>query len=437
MVRFYRILLLFLFFPFSFLYSQQEARWTLDQCIEYALKQNSQVRKNVAAGKVTSLDFRQSGVNGLSALSVQKSHNVNTDDITLSRFAGLSGGTVPVASLEKSSVIPAGKWNNLRSGQPGTTLQHGSTSGGNERESISLKVLDAYIQILFAQEKADFIKKQSDKTADLIRISVNRPGHRNNNDQDLKKLRAQLSDEKLALESALNQVSIDKIILAKIMELPVSGEINITRPDLTHFLDNKKAPDASKIFETSIAFSPSLRTSDFSKSLQDNPGEVYNQDHLPSLSAGLSSSRTGTTEGEALNRTDLGIHPTVGVTLSIPIWQHKQLRTNSTVTRSNQDMADALRSEAKARLKREIEQTCTSIAITGPEYHADQDKYRRITESESLSEDKFIKGIAGPDDLLVNKNNLLQAANQMLKSKYNLIFSYKMLELYEGVPLSF
>jgi outer membrane protein len=437
MLRFYRILIIFSLLPAGVLYSQQETRWTLDQCIEYALKQNIPGRKTAVTGKAASLDLRQPGANGLSALSGQNRRDVFSDDGSFAKYSGLTGGNAPSGSVQKSTGIPANRWSSLKPGQPAAVLLPESSQYGGSRESISLKVLDAYIQVLLAQEKADFIKRQVEKSAELIRMSGNRSTQKTSTESDLRKLRAQLAEEKTELENALTQISVDKMILAKIMQLPSNGEINIVRPDLSHFLDNKKIPDASKIYETAIALSPSLRTSDFSKELTEKNGELNDQDHLPALSAGFSSPHTGTAEDGSLNRTDLGIHPTVGVTLSIPIWQHKQVRTNTSSSKSNQDISGTLKSETKARLKKEIEQTCLGISIAGPEYKSNLEKYRNITESLSRSEDKFIKGLEGSDDYITTKDSLLQAENLLLKSKYNLIFSYKLLELYEGVTISF
>jgi outer membrane protein len=425
MFRFCLIFFSLSIIPFGLLHSQENNRWSLDQCIEYALKQYIQERNQVVSGKATSLNFRQPELTTHSALSGQNIRNSFGDDNSLSRLSGYSGGAGSKMILQKTPVTTANRWSGIREGQTAIALQADGYYTGSTRESISLKVLDAYLQVLFAQEKADFLKKQADKTEELL----NHPAYKSG----AAKLRSLLSSEKTLLDNTLSQVSIDKIILLKVMDLQSKGEINIIRPDLSHFPDNRKVPDASGIYETALALNPSLRKSDFSNELK----ESSKTDFPPSLSAGLSTPNPSGPEGTGMNRTDVGIHQTVGVTLSIPIWQHKQVRTSSGVARSNQDMAEALKAETRARLKKDIEQTCVAISLSTSEYRVNQEKYRIALESVSRMEENFSGNASLPDDFSQIKNNLIQAENQMLKSKYNLLFSYKRLEMYEGVPLSF
>ncbi len=58
-------------------------------------------------------------------------------------------------------------------------------------------------------------------------------------------------------------------------------------------------------------------------------------------------------------------------------------------------------------------------------------------ESSALSDEKFIQGIINSTDYLVSKTNLIVAESQFLQSKYNLIFSYKILDFYMGIPCRF
>ncbi len=57
-------------------------------------------------------------------------------------------------------------------------------------------------------------------------------------------------------------------------------------------------------------------------------------------------------------------------------------------------------------------------------------------EAAALSDEKFKQGIINSVDYLVSKTNLIVAESQLLQAKYNLIFSYKILDFYTGIPLS-
>jgi outer membrane protein len=59
-----------------------------------------------------------------------------------------------------------------------------------------------------------------------------------------------------------------------------------------------------------------------------------------------------------------------------------------------------------------------------------------MQESSALSNEKFTNGMINSTDYLVSKTNLIVAESQLLQSKFNLIFSYKILDFYSGVPLA-
>jgi outer membrane protein len=70
------------------------------------------------------------------------------------------------------------------------------------------------------------------------------------------------------------------------------------------------------------------------------------------------------------------------------------------------------------------------------EYEASLEKYQATLETSNLSDERFTQGIINSVDYLVTKTNLIVAESQLLQSKYRLIFSYKILDFYLGIPLS-
>jgi outer membrane protein len=70
------------------------------------------------------------------------------------------------------------------------------------------------------------------------------------------------------------------------------------------------------------------------------------------------------------------------------------------------------------------------------EYEASLEQYNANEESYALATEKFEQGLINSVDYLFEKTNLIVAESQLLQSKYNLIFSYKILDFYTGVPLT-
>jgi outer membrane protein len=52
-----------------------------------------------------------------------------------------------------------------------------------------------------------------------------------------------------------------------------------------------------------------------------------------------------------------------------------------------------------------------------------------------VTSEKYSQGLINSVDFLIQKTNLITSESKFLQSKYNLIFSYKVLDFYKGIPL--
>ncbi len=429
MLRLFPILLLALT-PFTLLFPQKQSKWSLAQCLEYSILQNKQENQAVSAGTSSFPVYGRQTTSLLKPadLTTGKSLYSNTNPLSGIRGPRNVGGEL-FPSNNSSKHIPGINSPGIFAVRSEPAFRLSPDPEENAREALSCKVLDAYLQILYAQDKAEACRRYSEKTEELIRHTTEK--------SNITKLKSQLSDERVLLENALNQVTLNKMILMRIMNLHNTGEFNVVRPDLAQFLESRKLPDASRIYETALVLRPSLRTASMNDNSPENKTVNKEFNYLPSLNAGISSPSANSSEGVSLGKLDQGIRPTVGVSLSIPIWQHKQVRTSNGTSRYGQISKNNADEDVKARLRKGIEQTCLVISLSRSEYESNLQLFRATSASASLSEDKYQQTMTGVEEFLESKNNQEKAEAQLLKSKYNLIFSYKMLELYEGVPLSF
>ena len=98
--------------------------------------------------------------------------------------------------------------------------------------------------------------------------------------------------------------------------------------------------------------------------------------------------------------------------------------------------AELSETDTKNQLRKSIEQACVNVSSAQIEYEANLENYSAAMESAALSAEKFRQGIINSVDYLVSKTNLVVAESQLLQSKFNLIFSYKIMDFYMGIPLS-
>ena len=90
----------------------------------------------------------------------------------------------------------------------------------------------------------------------------------------------------------------------------------------------------------------------------------------------------------------------------------------------------------KNQLRKEIEQAWTNVNTAEKEYEASYEKYNATMESYYVIAEKFNQGLVNSVYFLIQKTNLITSESKLLQSKYNLVFSYKILDFYLGIPLT-
>jgi outer membrane protein len=224
----------------------------------------------------------------------------------------------------------------------------------------------------------------------------------------------------------------------QLMEMPVVTGFNIVHPEPGEKINQNRVPDVKSVFETSVSIKPQIRYAAINTNIAAIDEKIARAGYFPTLSAsaGMNSSFTSQTSDPYFNQLNNGIRPSAGFSLSIPIYQKKQVKTSIAIARIGYQDAQLTETDTKNQLRKNIEQACLDVTSAQIEYEASLEKYQATQESSALSDEKFKQGIINSVDYLVSKTNLIVAESQMLQSKYKLIFSYKVLDFYTGIPLS-
>jgi outer membrane protein len=255
---------------------------------------------------------------------------------------------------------------------------------------------------------------------------------------DFAQVRSQLASEKLTMANAESQLAIAKVNLMQLMELPVTDDFIIVHPNLGESLNENRVTNVKTVYETSLSIKPQIKNATINRDIAAIDEKIARAGYYPVLSAsgGISSSFSSQAEDPYFDQINNGIRPSAGLSLSIPIYQRKQVKTNIAVAKIGYENAILTETDTKNQLRKNIEQACLDVTSAQIEYEASLEKYQATHEASSLSDEKFKQGIINSVDYLVSKTNLLVSESQLLQSKYNLIFSYKLLDFYTGIPLT-
>jgi outer membrane protein len=420
------------------LLAQQDSVWTLESCINYALKQNIQVRKSELSNQTSTLYAEQARAQRLPSLNAAVNQNFTWSRSTVTGSSALSGTNGSNYSLNSGvTLFNYSRLTNLIK-QADLQIESGNYTLETTKESISLNILNAYLQVLFAEEQVKNSQKQIESTNSQLFLAGERLSLKAISQADYAQVKSQLASEKLTLANSESQLAIAKVNLMQLMELPVTSDFKIAHPDLGDSLNQNIVPDVASVYEASLRIRPQIKNAAVNKQIAAIDEDIARAGYYPvlSASAGLGSSFSSIQADNYFNQINNGIRPTAGLSLSIPIYQRKQVKTSVAVSKINYENAGLSETDTRNQLRKSIEQACQDVVSAQTEYEASLEKYNATMEASALSDEKFKQGMINSVDYLVSKTNLIVAESQFLQSKYNLIFSYKVLDFYNGTPFS-
>jgi outer membrane protein len=425
--------------------AQQDSIWTLEECIAYALEQNITIRKTGLSNQSLEYQAAQTKAQRFPALSASVNQNFSLnrssslDDAGNTVYGkGFDAGNNSGFSINSSvTLFNASRLNNEIK-QAKLDIIGGKYNLETTQESVSLSILEAFLQILYAREAVKNSEKQIESTTEQVRLAGERLNLRAISKAEYSEYAAELANEKLTLANAKSNLAISKLNLMQLMELPVTDNFEIDLPELVATLNQSRKPDINASYEKALSIKPQIKGAAIEKEIAMLDEKIAKSDYYPSLSAhaGVNTGYSGQSYGSYFNQLDRGLNPSVSLSLSIPIYQQRSIKTNIATAKINYQTAELDEINTKNALRKNIEQACFDVESAQTEYEASLENYNYTHESFALSEEKFRQGSINSVDFLVSKTKLIEAESGLLQSKFNLIFCYKILDFYMGIPLT-
>lgn len=420
----------------SALQAQQDSVWTLEECITHALEMNIQIRKGELSNERYRYYADQSKAQRFPSVNASLIQNYNWSKASGgSGYSGMNGSNV---SLNSSVTVFNGSRLTNQIKQAELDIQAGQYSLETIKESTSLSIMNAYLQVLYAGEQVRNTERQIESTTGQVELAAERLAIRLISQADYAQVRSQLANEKLNLANARSQLAIARVNLEQLMELPVSDDFEIAFPNPEDLVNQNRKPDVAEVYLTALGIKPQVKNAEINKEIAALDEKIARAGYLPvlSASAGAGTSYSSMMTDPYFDQINNGITPSLGLSLSIPIYQKKQARTSVAVAQLGYQDAGLSELNTRNELRKSIEQACLDVVSAQADYEASVENYQATSESAALSDEKFRQGIINSVDYLVSKTNLILAESNLLQSKYNMIFSYKVLDFYSGIPLT-
>lgn len=470
-----RILIITISLFFSVLsYSQSE--WNLQQCIDYALKNNISLNQGELNTFINKNNLLQSKANILPSLNSAAMHTYNIGK-NIDRYTNtFANSTVLSQNFYLSSQLTLwsglAQYNSIKQNE--FNYKSSIETLNQQKNDLALNIATAFLQVIYnaqfkevSKNQVQISKLQLERTEKLVAAGT----MAKSNTYDIK---SQLASDQYNLTSAENNHKISLLTLQQLMNLDSAKNFSITQPNLEMILENISTMQLADIYNTALKTQASIKSAEYSWKGAEKGLLVAKGGRSPSINlsasigtgfSGLSKEIVGTptlTGAQLIGYTGTSfetvyapiysvqtrqtpfsdqftnnVNKSIGFQLNIPIFNGLRVYTNignSKLNLYNQKLNYDL---TKQQLFKNISQAFANAISALDKYNSAKLALEAAEISFGFTEKKFDAGALTALDFSNSKNRYVKSQADFLNSKFDYIFRMKVLDYYQGKPLTF
>ncbi|MBL4586871.1 MAG: TolC family protein [Flavobacteriales bacterium] len=434
--------------------SAQE-EWTLERCIAYAIDNNIQIKQsalneasarlgktqslaqlfpNLNVGTGFGMNFGRSIDPGTNTFVTDQ---VNTNNFRVSTSVTLFNGFRLLNTLKQSQLDVLSAEYDLK----------------GLSNDISMNIATAFLQVMFneellliAQDQQDITAQQMERTKKLVNAGSIPKGN-------LFDAQAQMANDELQVVNMENNLSTSVLTLKQILNLKASDPFRIERPPMDLPIENLNAVTIGSIYDNSLNNWPQIKARETQLKSAEKGEKIAFASYTPTLSANASVStlfsssyknsyldssfnliREDIAYGDQLNQ---NLSENIGFSLNIPLFNGLQSRTAVNRSRLTRINAELQLQDEQNRLYSSIQQAYNDAQAANRKFEASEKSVNATELAFDYAEQRYEVGMMNTFEFNTSKNNLSRAKSDLLRSKYDYIFRIKVLDFYQGKPLTF
>lgn len=435
------IIIMFLILMISTL-GAETTSLTLEECINYGLENSTVIKRannNVESQQST---LQQSKFALAPDLTLSINQNLSSSsnyDLNSGNWNSDSNSSTSFNLNSSMTLFNGAKLiNSIR--QKKTELSAAELGTEAENELLSLDILRAYVNVLLAEEQFKNSENQFQTTEKQVEVAEAKKSAGVISNANYLNLKSQLATDKAALITAKSQLRVNYVSLMQTMNMPINESFTIVTPAVEELLKEKQQSNSEEIYNSVLQIRPEIKIADLNLESSKLEIKIAKADALPSLKlngsleTGYNEDLTGASFAEQFENQ---IKPSIGLSLSIPLFQRKQVDNQVTQASISAKNSALDLTDIKNNLRKNIEQACTDVEVAEMKYQASIEQLQAEQEYYLLSEEMFTQGLINSVDYLSSKEKLSEAESSQTQAKYNLLLKNKIIDYYLGQPITF
>ncbi len=457
----------------------QEKTWTLEECIRTALTNNIALNQSRISNEIYEYNLESARADRIPSLSISGSQSWNfgrsvdplTNEFTTNTYdntrLNLSSSLTLFNGMQTINTIRRSR----------NDIETGMLNLEEQENNLILNVSQAYLSLLYSYEEVgtaektlESTKAQEERTRRLVEVGQEAQSN-------LYQLNAQMASDQYSLNTARNQLSLNKLTLMQLMEIPLDEQFEIERPDVDNMLLRVRSDyNARDIYEKALEIMPQVENAEIGISSAQLDVKIAKGNYMPrlslsgSLSSGYSNSsakydiETSFTEKQigylASNPAEavLAIQPlttqteiayplgnqlsdnfaqSLSLSLSIPIFSQMNSKTSVKQREISYRNAELNARDTENQLRKNVEQAYNDYSSAQKNLESAKESLEYQDKSFSDAEKKYELGMINATEYLIQKTNQTTAEINLIRAKYECIFTAAILGFYETGTIIF
>jgi outer membrane protein len=418
-------------------------RWDLEKCIDYAKKNNIQINSLRLSQLTSQQEYLLAKAARLPNLSGSATQNFQHSRDNVSKVDGngnviSSGGSGFTASgsygLNSSVTLYNGNYINNNIQQKNLSVQSANLSIIQQENDITLQITQAYLAILLDKENIIYNTDLVNTTQARVKLEQQRYNVGSVARSALIQLQAQQATDQYTLVNSKNTERGDLLTLKQLLLLPSDVDFDIMKPDTIVHTEGVTA--FHEVEEIALKNRPEVKNSELGVQIAQYDVAKARAGYKPTLTAG-GSLNSGYVSGQGSFPGQLNNNFTqqVGLTLNIPIFTNRQVKTQVEEAKIGVDQAQLNLQNTRVTLSQTVERAFINVENSKSQYDAALEQYKFNQESYRIASEQLKVGVANSVDFLLQKTLFVQAQQAFIQAKYTDLLTLKIYDFYRGIPI--
>lgn len=421
-----------------------QKKWTLEECIDYAMQNNITLQKSKLQKLSAIEDVKGSKAALLPSLNASTNHSVGYRPWQDAGITTVTNGQVN-SKISKTyyngSYGINAQWTVWNGNKNTNTVklnqlseQQAKLSEQETANSIQEKIAQLYVQILYLTEaikvnesSLETSRKNEERGKQMVEVGKMSKA-------DLAQLSAQRATDEYNIVEAQSQVKNYKLQLKQLLEITDTEEFDIVIPETTEQQALAEIPALKTVYDAALATRPEIENAQLNIKSSELSVAIAKAGKMPSinLTSSLGTSSNSLSNNGWGTQMKSNFDATAGVSLSFPLVEQRQTKTNVAKARIQQQQAMLDLQDKQKQLYQTIEGYWLDSQTNQQKFRAATVTVESEQQSYGLLQEQFQLGLKNIIELMTGKDKLMQAEQNKLQSKYMTILNLQMLRFYEG-----